>query len=110
MSTLSLLSQVSPISIYVAILAAFRPVQGKRVATLLPAVATLAVLPPAPIDMITLAPILSRWPRLTGAFGRRPSRVGRSRAILTRPSGQRWLMHRGHLLGGYAGRRAGEYL
>jgi hypothetical protein len=45
-STLSLVSQVSPFSIYVAMLAIFRPVLGKRVATLLATLAPLATLPP----------------------------------------------------------------
>ena len=44
---MSNLSKVSPIFIYVAILAPLTPVLGKRVAPLLPAVAILATLLPA---------------------------------------------------------------
>ena len=62
MSTVSYLSKVSPISIYVITLITFPPVLGKRLITL----------PSSMITMITLAPVLSRWPQMTGASGRCP--------------------------------------
>jgi hypothetical protein len=61
-STVSNLSKVSPISIYVITLITFPPVLGKRMITF----------PSAMITMITLAPARSRWPQTTCASGRCP--------------------------------------